>query len=216
MAYIPDDLNIDDWASPVTIIGTDAIAHLDEAVNDIVTLDPASLVNFINAQMAKIPPYLTVELGKIYAETNNSAVAAAASAAASLASENNSKTSETAAAGSASAANSSAGAAAISAGAASNSETAASNSANLAGTKASEASGSAAAAATSAGESASSATEAETAAAKAEAIGLGRAVLSDVTLIPEPSIQLNNIVRMTQANYNLLTPDTEKMYLIVG
>ena len=130
--YIPDDLIIDDWASPISIIGTDAIAQLDEAVNEIITLDPASMVNFINAQMAKIPPYLTMELEKVYAETNASADEAKASAAAALVSENNSKSSETAAAASQSAASTSAGQAAASA-------SSASRSASTATTKAAEA-----------------------------------------------------------------------------
>ncbi len=111
MAYIPEDLVLEDWASPVTILGTDTISQLDETVNDIISLDPASLMNFVNAQMAKIPHYLTAEMTKMSAEAVTVATAAAAaSAAAAAASESNAAGSATAAAGSATAAANSAAA----------------------------------------------------------------------------------------------------------
>ncbi len=63
--YINDELIVDDWTSPLSIDPSDQLQHLDEAVNDIISDDPQSLTHHINAQMAKIPPYLTIELEKI-------------------------------------------------------------------------------------------------------------------------------------------------------
>ncbi len=202
MAYIPDDLIIEDWASPVTILGTDAIAQLDEAVNDIISLDPASMVNFFNAQMAKIPTYLSVELGKIYAETAVHAGAAQASAAAALISENNAKSSETAAAGSEVAAKAS--------------EDEAFSHASFTYAKANEAGVSAAAALSSENNSKTSETNSKTsetnsktsetnavdAAARAEAVDAGKAVLSEIAGITAQRVV--NEVAMLDTDYAAL------------
>jgi len=66
MAYSPDTLTIDTWASPYSIAGSDFIKNIDETMNAIVTDDSQSLVNFTNAQFAKIPNYLVSELGSMY------------------------------------------------------------------------------------------------------------------------------------------------------
>jgi len=65
MAYQPSPIAFDIWGSPISIVGSDRIQYLDEAVNDIITEDPASLVNFVNAQMARLPQYFVDELGKM-------------------------------------------------------------------------------------------------------------------------------------------------------
>lgn len=92
MAYIPNTLTIASWASPITIVGSDSVSNLDEAVNQIVSTDPASIKNFVNAQLAKIPTYLSNEFSLIHADTISasaaSALAASNSAAAALASKN--------------------------------------------------------------------------------------------------------------------------------
>lgn len=88
MPYTPDNLIIDAWASPITIVGSDFITNLDETVNDIISDDANSLKAFVNAQLGKIPAYLSAELVKVDANAVATAVAAtAASAAAALASE---------------------------------------------------------------------------------------------------------------------------------
>jgi len=162
MAYIPEDLSILNWASPINIVGSDAVANLDEAVNSIITTDPASLVTHINTEMAKITPYISTELSKIYVEVDSrvvaaeaakvaaeaSATAAAASQTASALSETNAGNSETAAAGSAS-------------------------TASTAATSATSSAGTASTAATSATASETSATASETAAAASETAAAG-------------------------------------------
>jgi len=62
MAYTPTTLSFSTWASPYSVQGSDFIANLDETMNSIISDDSQSLVNFINGEMAKIPPYLTSEL----------------------------------------------------------------------------------------------------------------------------------------------------------
>lgn len=69
MSYTPDDLEVDNWTSPISIVGQDMITGLDEAVNQIVDTDPSSIKEHLNSQMAKIPPYLTSELNKIFSES---------------------------------------------------------------------------------------------------------------------------------------------------
>ena len=96
--YTPSTLTLDDWASPLSIYGTDTIASLDEKINLIVTGDADSLTNHNNTELAKLPIYLTTELTAIFNTYSDVAQAeeAAQSAAAALVSENNAAASESA------------------------------------------------------------------------------------------------------------------------
>jgi len=73
MAYTPTTLTINAWSSPLNIDGSDFIKNLDETMNTIITEDAQSLVNFINAEMAKLPPYLANELTLVASEVTTSA-----------------------------------------------------------------------------------------------------------------------------------------------
>lgn len=171
MAYSPVPLVIDAWSSPITIVGNDFITNLDETANAIIDTDAGSIKNFVNAQLAKLPAYLTAELGKIYTEAGAasaaSAAAAAASEAAAATSATNAATSATNSANSATAAGNSQTAAANSATAAAGSATAAATSEGNAAGSATAAAGSASAAATSEGNAAGSATAAASSASAA-------------------------------------------------
>ena len=94
--YTPSTLTLDDWASPLSIYGTDTIASLDEKINLIVTGDADSLTNHNNTELAKLPAYLSTELTAIFNTYSDVAQAeeAAQSAAAALVSENNAAASE--------------------------------------------------------------------------------------------------------------------------
>lgn len=81
MSYIPGTFSVTPWASPISIAGTDLVTNLDEAVNRIISTDVNSLKNWMNGWAnTTLSTYLASEFGKVYAETNNSAVAAANSA----------------------------------------------------------------------------------------------------------------------------------------
>lgn len=129
MPYVPSTLTLGAWSSPITIVGTDNVAQLDEAVNLIITGDPASLLNHINTELAKIPTYLTNELSAVaaaaIAATDAARIAAQAAQTAAEAAATAALASQTAAAASATAASASATSAAASASAAETAKTAA-------------------------------------------------------------------------------------------
>lgn len=151
MPYTPSVLSLAAWTSPVTILGSDNVAQLDEAINQIISLDNASLKNHANTELGKLPAYLSGELTAIHDSVTSSvaasAIAAADSAAAALASQNAAASSASAASTSATNAGNSATAAAASASAASTSATNAATSASAASTSETNAAGSAATAA---------------------------------------------------------------------
>ena len=80
MAYTPSNLTILDWASPISISGTDPIKNLDESINSIVDTDINSVKNHINREMAKVPPYMTNEFNKVYTGVEANAIIAQDSA----------------------------------------------------------------------------------------------------------------------------------------
>lgn len=171
MPYSPSQLSIGNWASPINIVGSDRVVNLDEAVNQIITSDPASLVSHVNTELAKIPTYLSTELSAVaayaIAATDAAAAAALASQTAAEAAATAAAASQTAAAASASAASTSetnaaasASAAAIAKTAAEAAKTAAETAKTAAETAAGNASASATAAANSASAAATSATNA--------------------------------------------------------
>ena len=139
MSYTPVDITFDPWSSPITIDGVDYISDLDNAVNSIITDDPQSLVIFTNAQMAKLPPYLSAEMAKMYAEVEDSAGEAATSASNAATSESNAATHSSNASTAAASSNTYAGNSASSASNAANSETHAANSAISSGGSSAEA-----------------------------------------------------------------------------
>jgi len=65
LRYIPAPIVMDPWSTPISIEAVDYITELDDAVNQIMTDDPQSLMIHFNEQMAKLPPYLTNELTKL-------------------------------------------------------------------------------------------------------------------------------------------------------
>lgn len=167
MAYVPLNLSIVNWASPINIVGTDKVINLDEAVNQIITSDAQSLVNHINTEMAKITPYLSTELSKIYAEVDDRVVAAEAAKVAAQAAQAAAEAAQTAAETAKTAAEAAQAAAAASEAAALASKNAAAASATAA--SGSETNAAASAAAAAASESAAAASQAAAAASAAAA-----------------------------------------------
>ncbi len=172
MSYTPADLIIDNWSSPITIVGSDVIADLDETVNAIVSDDSQSIKNFINNELHKIPAYLRLELELIHADvlvaTTVQADRAKDEADKAKVSADLAKGSETASASSESNAQSSANSASGSANDSASSATQSSNSAVLSASNASASAQSATEAHQSATEAQSSSTTAEEWALRAE------------------------------------------------
>lgn len=66
MAYTPSTLTIASWTVPISIVGTDTLASLDNTVNAIIDTDASSAKAYLNTELAKIPTYLSGEMTSIY------------------------------------------------------------------------------------------------------------------------------------------------------